>query len=117
MTATFFSSTGIGDNPGYAFTALAVAKGIMGARHGGIGPAIVLKIEDFGNDPVLVRADQLRGARCHPFGPFGRLPRSEEHTSELQSLMRISYAVFCLKNKNITFYFLFFLFFSYLLLS
>src|SRR3546814_7359608 len=29
-----------------------------------------------------------------------RLPRSEEHTSELQSLMRISYAVFCLKKKN-----------------
>src|SRR3546814_2602821 len=30
---------------------------------------------------------------------FGKL-RSEEHTSELQSLMRISYAVFCLKKKN-----------------
>src|SRR3546814_1920779 len=31
-----------------------------------------------------------------------RIPaRSEEHTSELQSLMRISYAVFCLKKKNI----------------
>src|SRR3546814_10093510 len=29
-------------------------------------------------------------------------PRSEEHTSELQSLMRISYAVFCLKNKTNT---------------
>src|SRR3546814_6330989 len=29
-----------------------------------------------------------------------RLDRSEEHTSELQSLMRISYAVFCLKKKN-----------------
>src|SRR3546814_2115716 len=28
------------------------------------------------------------------------LPRSEEHTSELQSLMRISYAVFCLKKKQ-----------------
>src|SRR3546814_6729320 len=28
------------------------------------------------------------------------MARSEEHTSELQSLMRISYAVFCLKNKN-----------------
>src|SRR3546814_2238070 len=28
------------------------------------------------------------------------LSRSEEHTSELQSLMRISYAVFCLKNKT-----------------
>src|SRR3546814_953934 len=32
----------------------------------------------------------------------GELPRSEEHTSELQSLMRISYAVFCLKKKNNT---------------
>src|SRR3546814_8117793 len=31
-----------------------------------------------------------------------RSPRSEEHTSELQSLMRISYAVFCLKKKNNT---------------
>src|SRR3546814_9933319 len=30
----------------------------------------------------------------------GKLDRSEEHTSELQSLMRISYAVFCLKNKQ-----------------
>src|SRR3546814_1310412 len=29
-----------------------------------------------------------------------QLARSEEHTSELQSLMRISYAVFCLKKKN-----------------
>src|SRR3546814_1750391 len=29
-----------------------------------------------------------------------RVSRSEEHTSELQSLMRISYAVFCLKKKN-----------------
>src|SRR3546814_9889689 len=29
-------------------------------------------------------------------------PRSEEHTSELQSLMRISYAVFCLKTNNET---------------
>src|SRR3546814_4121441 len=35
----------------------------------------------------------MRDARRHLF-------RSEEHTSELQSLMRISYAVFCLKKKN-----------------
>src|SRR3546814_4650166 len=32
-------------------------------------------------------------------GGWVRTPRSEEHTSELQSLMRISYAVFCLKKK------------------
>src|SRR3546814_1596622 len=31
---------------------------------------------------------------------FGRVVRSEEHTSELQSLMRISYAVFCLKKQK-----------------
>src|SRR3546814_3599961 len=31
---------------------------------------------------------------------LARIDRSEEHTSELQSLMRISYAVFCLKKKN-----------------
>src|SRR3546814_9585495 len=46
------------------------------------------------------------GALMHPFAderaccsPFRR---SEEHTSELQSLMRNSYAVFCLKKKKIT---------------
>src|SRR3546814_10147124 len=33
-------------------------------------------------------------------GDRGHEVRSEEHTSELQSLMRISYAVFCLKTKN-----------------
>src|SRR3546814_12391202 len=38
--------------------------------------------------------------RCRP--PTGRRARSEEHTSELQSLMRISYAVFCLKKKKKT---------------
>src|SRR3546814_9376432 len=35
-------------------------------------------------------------AELHPV----MLPRSEEHTSELQSLMRTSYAVFCLQKKN-----------------
>src|SRR3546814_6159136 len=38
------------------------------------------------------------GAFRLPVHRFGH--RSEEHTSELQSLMRISYAVFCLKKKN-----------------
>src|SRR3546814_5031044 len=38
------------------------------------------------------------GAMALPVMPIA--PRSEEHTSELQSLMRISYAVFCLKKKT-----------------
>src|SRR3546814_8034917 len=43
---------------------------------------------------AAVRRGSTRGA------PARCLPRSEEHTSELQSLMRISYAVFCLKKKK-----------------
>src|SRR3546814_8917053 len=37
---------------------------------------------------------------CSVFGSCANGERSEEHTSELQSLMRISYAVFCLKKKK-----------------
>src|SRR3546814_7565768 len=39
-------------------------------------------------------------ALCHLHRGDALLPRSEEHTSELQSLMRISYAVFCLQKKK-----------------
>src|SRR3546814_8139861 len=47
----------------------------------------------------------LQQARRHEVRPgitgWAQVNRSEEHTSELQSLMRISYAVFCLKKKKI----------------
>src|SRR3546814_7970595 len=49
------------------------------------------------------RSSRTKRPRCaaakRPQRPLPT-PRSEEHTSELQSLMRISYAVFCLKKKN-----------------
>src|SRR3546814_7077030 len=41
-----------------------------------------------------------RRSRAHPIRRSFLAARSEEHTSELQSLMRISYAVFCLKKKK-----------------
>src|SRR3546814_6051766 len=47
--------------------------------------------------PVLVPD---RGAPVPNYGAVRKSGRSEEHTSELQSLMRISYAVFCLKKKK-----------------
>src|SRR3546814_1299280 len=54
--------------------------------------------------PVRVAAfEQPARMRDHHRGDLpgdAALLRSEEHTSELQSLMRISYAVFCLKKKN-----------------
>src|SRR3546814_5307701 len=48
--------------------------------------------------PVAVLACETVADDWH--ARFSCLGRSEEHTSELQSLMRISYAVFCLKNKK-----------------
>src|SRR3546814_9043669 len=54
---------------------------------------------------TLFRSDAACGTK-HWFDSHGSAPRkcrnnrSEEHTSELQSLMRISYAVFCLKKKK-----------------
>src|SRR3546814_6124720 len=48
-----------------------------------------------------LRPDHLyRSCEGSRHRPDRRLARSEEHTSELQSLMRISYAVFCLKKKK-----------------
>src|SRR3546814_9499538 len=51
---------------------------------------------------VLAAARDDNQAFFLDLGKLGKGPRSEEHTSELQSLMRISYAVFCLKKKNKT---------------
>src|SRR3546814_9430569 len=51
-----------------------------------------------GRSPALVGSDDVAERAMEAERP--RLIRSEEHTSELQSLMRISYAVFCLKKKK-----------------
>src|SRR3546814_6604059 len=61
---------------------------------------IIGEDQDFSMIPQHSRGTQHRpraahSAHIHP-------QRSEEHTSELQSLMRISYAVFCLKKKKTT---------------
>src|SRR3546814_1495427 len=68
------------------------------------------KLGKAGRNRWLGKRPSVRGVAMnpvdHPHGggegrtSGGRHPRSEEHTSELQSLMRISYAVFCLKTKN-----------------
>src|SRR3546814_5886661 len=51
------------------------------------------------NPNSFARIELFPGPRANELAPFA-LGRSEEHTSELQSLMRISYAVFCLKKKT-----------------
>src|SRR3546814_4706495 len=97
------------------FTADNGATQIYPYSHGRDG----MEKEDVG-DPIAAICDPgsaicFLGSTAHGAGPnltqsvrrgvvigysLGWLKRSEEHTSELQSLMRISYAVFCLTKKN-----------------
>src|SRR3546814_1873750 len=57
---------------------------------------VVLSVLTFFFAQLVIRAD----ATPEQAAEFIQVERSEEHTSELQSLMRISYAVFCLKKKK-----------------
>src|SRR3546814_4258715 len=60
-----------------------------------LDPAVLARNLEVSATPVRDALHRLSGERIID-------SRSEEHTSELQSLMRISYAVFCLKKKNET---------------
>src|SRR3546814_4219027 len=75
------------------------------ARRWSFDPTITLETDIRGAKGELIHA---RGTRVNPLDSVplrsDLLFRSEEHTSELQSLMRISYAVFCLKKKKHTTY-------------
>src|SRR3546814_9565893 len=74
--------------------------GIVGESGSGKSTAarcVARLIEPTGGQ-VLLDGHDIAGLQERALHPYRR--RSEEHTSELQSLMRISYAVFCLKKKN-----------------
>src|SRR3546814_5229347 len=64
--------------------------------HGGQGAVVVEARDRIVDDDYLVRKVRVLVERRKEEGE-----RSEEHTSELQSLMRISYAVFCLNDKHL----------------
>src|SRR3546814_2875715 len=63
----------------------------------------LLRLGTRGSPLALAQAEEVRRrlAAAHPELAAEGAVRSEEHTSELQSLMRISYAVFCLTKKKI----------------
>src|SRR3546814_1323914 len=72
---------------------------------GGDGGGVLGLLSDRARDRLAAAADRAEGGEgphvCYTARRWTTGPcRSEEHTSELQSLMRISYAVFCLKKKN-----------------
>src|SRR3546814_3550666 len=85
---------GIDADAGHAATGLAKPGGHVFERGGNVGVCCQLggKRVDHANAEFTQS----------PGRPVPREGRSEEHTSELQSLMRLSYAVFCLKQKKIT---------------
>src|SRR3546814_4776685 len=62
------------------------------------GPAMRIQAIGTTNSIHVAMRPHLKAADIGRFAIHS--PRSEEHTSELQSLMRISYAVFCLKKKK-----------------
>src|SRR3546814_4649870 len=67
------------------------------------GAAVVVDAAAVHGTLAGVQVVQFRRAECGAVGSADQQRvdgRSEEHTSELQSLMRISYAVFCLKNNK-----------------
>src|SRR3546814_2310602 len=93
-----------------ALPALRVDRGHgaeRGHAHHGVHPRAHRRAGGARGAPRRARLGAVRSERREPAGlARGRgaitrgAPRSEEHTSELQSLMRISYAVFCLKKKK-----------------
>src|SRR3546814_2040742 len=82
---------------------------IVGAGMSGLLAAIRLKQRGIDDLVILEKGDGVGGTwrdnaypgcACDVPSHLYSYSRSEEHTSELQSLMRISYAVFCLKKKT-----------------
>src|SRR3546814_9883943 len=91
----------IPDQPNWPNRPLIAAIGVLGGL--GVGMLLALAVELFLRpirDPAALKG--LLGAPPLGIIPVieGQFVRSEEHTSELPSLMRISYAVFCLKKKT-----------------
>src|SRR3546814_6027017 len=83
LFAVGWSIANIASGLSHSFSHLAASRVLMGAAEPGAFPVVQRAILNW--VPIERRALAIR---------------SEEHTSELQSLMRISYAVFCLKKKT-----------------
>src|SRR3546814_2749421 len=86
-------------DPLFPDTALFRSRHVGGALAKGAAAAVVE--EGFAEAPMEAPLLRVRDTTAALEGlAHAARRRSEEHTSELQSLMRISYAVFCLKKKN-----------------
>src|SRR3546814_3271764 len=104
-TSTVRLAGSSGANP-FAGIAAGIAC-LWGPAHGGANEAALNMLHEIGTPDRIPEYIARAKDKDDPFRLMGfghrvykNYDRSEEHTSELQSLMRISYAVFCLKKKN-----------------
>src|SRR3546814_10440711 len=86
-------------SPTLSPTLSAITAGLRGSSSG--MPASTLPIRSAPPSAPLVKMPPPRRAKIEISEAPNARPKSEEHTSELQSLMRIPYAVFCLQKKNV----------------
>src|SRR3546814_1923953 len=96
---TLFRSKGVFESMQVA-AEFALGRGLDGLTvavqgTGNVGADLCRRLAEAGARLVIADVNPVRRDR------LAAVHRSEEHTSELQSLMRISYAVFCLKKKKI----------------
>src|SRR3546814_10198271 len=82
----------LSDTAVYALSLVALTRGQTWKTRAAVASGVMLLIFAGG---ILIDVGRRYLQGSEPIGP-----RTEEHTSELQSLMRISYAVFCLKKKK-----------------
>src|SRR3546814_6005602 len=85
----------------YCIAQFGWTPGMIGASLAAVGVMIALG-QVFVVGPAVARFGERDAATLGILVAVAVYIRSEEHTSELQSLMRISYAVFCLKKKKTT---------------
>src|SRR3546814_6508480 len=101
---TLFRSTAIATKvavPATDYFLRAHSKGLRQLRAKGDDDARLREVAVMFHLRDALRSGDIWLDRSHRYGDLRHvLVRSEEHTSELQSLMRISYAVFCLKKKK-----------------
>src|SRR3546814_6747234 len=107
-------SSDLDDHPGFAQSALFLWRVeadlgadriqlLQGQAGEGAGvPAAQHLWSEHGMETRHPPIDRESARRCRPWRGSDRDSRSEEQTSELQSLMRISYAVFCMQKKKTT---------------
>src|SRR3546814_971517 len=84
----------------FPYTTLFRSTLVARARNGNRTNAPRPKVKPIG--ALEQKRSSGEGSSAEALNPSAGISRSEEHTSELQSLMRISYAVFCLKKNKTT---------------